>query len=101
VIVMFSARPSSLARWTIPARMDPATPCHRFQRAIQRANNRDEDEGDLFGLFRDAKDGTTSGVRGDAQEMKRVDQLSASLRTSPWRASTECGHRGRVAAQRL
>jgi heme-degrading monooxygenase HmoA len=80
VIVMFSARrlkPGSWEQfrraWEPGDSMPPG-----FQRAIHARNIRDEDEVISFGLFEMTKDEYHQWrAEADAQEMKRVDNLSA------------------------
>lgn len=80
VIVMFSARRLKPGAWEQFRRAwDPgdARP-PGFQRAYHARNIRDEDEVISFGLFEMTKDDYHRWrAEDDAQEMKRVDHLSA------------------------
>jgi hypothetical protein len=80
VIVMFSARRLKPGAWEQFRRAwDPGDSMPPgFQRAFHARNIRDEDEVISFGLFEMTKDEYHHWrAEADAQEMKRVDHLSA------------------------
>jgi heme-degrading monooxygenase HmoA len=80
MIVMFTARRLKPGAWDQFRRAwdDVDTKPPGFQRAYHARNIRDEDEVISFGLFEMTKDGYHQWrAEADAQEMKRVDHLSA------------------------
>jgi heme-degrading monooxygenase HmoA len=86
MIVMFSARRIKPGAWDQFRRAwDPGD--HKppgFQRAYHARNIRDEDEGISFGLFDMTEDEYRRWrAEADAQEIKRVDRLSAFVESAP------------------
>jgi hypothetical protein len=86
VIVMFTARRLKPGAWEQFRRAwDPGdTKPPGFQRAYHARNIRDEDEVISFGLFDMTKDEYHRWrAEADAQEMQRVDHISAFVKNEP------------------
>jgi heme-degrading monooxygenase HmoA len=86
MIVMFSARRLKPGAWDQFRRAwDPGDDKPPgFQRAYHARNIRDEDEVISFGLFDMSEDDYRRWrADADAEEMKRVDQLSAFVESQP------------------
>jgi heme-degrading monooxygenase HmoA len=86
MIVMFSARRLKPGAWDQFRRAwDPGdNKPPGFQRAYHARNIRDEDEVISFGLFdMTEEDYRRWRAEADAQEIKRVDRLSAFVKSAP------------------
>ena len=86
MIVMFSARRLKPGAWDQFRRawdpVDSKPP--GFQRAYHARNIRDEDEVISFGLFEMSEDDYRRWrAEADAEEMQRIDHLSAFVENSP------------------
>jgi heme-degrading monooxygenase HmoA len=86
VIVMFSARRLKPGAWEqFRQAWDPGDSMPPgFQRAFHARNIRDEDEVISFGLFEMTKDEYHQWrAESDAQELQRVDHISAFVENEP------------------